>query len=189
MPLSIPAIAEAHSFRLLDRCWVSTPIGMSLRWTGAWWRAWGLPFLRRPSSDESFTPRPPTPTPQAPGDDPYAVAEEAYRFYEASEYGEAIVKFATAIKLHPYYGEKYAASHGAVYSQIVLSEWYNMKGVSYYYTKQYWGSIEDFTKAIRWNPTSGVAYYNRGVSHWALGNYGPGREDFAKACEIDAKHC
>ena len=87
-----------------------------------------IPALKSGDIIPTFTPRPPTPTPQAHGDDPYAVAEEAYRFYEASEYGEAIVKFATAIKLHPYYGEKYAASHGSVYSQIVLSEWYNMKG-------------------------------------------------------------
>ena len=87
-----------------------------------------IPALKSGDIIPTFTPRPPTPTPQAHGDDPYAVAEEAYRFYQASEYGEAIVKFATAIKLHPYYGEKYAASHGSVYSQIVLSEWYNMKG-------------------------------------------------------------
>ena len=52
-------------------------------------------------------------------------------------------------------------------------------------SKDYYGAISDYTKAIELDPNEAVAYYNRGISKHNLKDYYGAISDYTKAIELD----
>ena len=61
-----------------------------------------------------------------------------------------------------------------------------MRGFAYSFQREFNKAIADYNTAIRLNPTSGVAYYNRALANDALGNVDPAKieADFSRAREL-----
>ena len=54
---------------------------------------------------------------------------------------------------------------------------------------EYQRAIEDYDKAIQLDPDDAMAYNNRGVAYYYLGQYTKQAADRAKACSLDSQFC
>jgi tetratricopeptide (TPR) repeat protein len=61
-------------------------------------------------------------------------------------------------------------------------------GLAKYHLTDYYGAIEDFTKAIKVNPNDADTYYNRGVAKSSLGDIKGAIADFTKAIKINPNY-
>ena len=61
-----------------------------------------------------------------------------------------------------------------------------MRGFAYAFRREFDKAIADYNAAIRLNPASGVAYYNRALAYDALGNVEQAiiDADFSRAREL-----
>ena len=60
-----------------------------------------------------------------------------------------------------------------------------LRGLSYYYKKDYDRAIPDFSEAIRLNPKWAVAFDSRGDAYVAKGDYERAIADFKQAILLD----
>jgi tetratricopeptide (TPR) repeat protein len=75
----------------------------------------------------------------------------------------------------------------------VVSRFYNLRGTthrhfgnSYADIAEYCSAIDDFTRAINFDPNYAEAYYNRGVLYWReLDNHYRSIRDLTRAIELD----
>ncbi len=65
-----------------------------------------------------------------------------------------------------------------------LTRAYNNRGSAYSSARMYQPAISDYTESLRLNPDNEIAYYNRGLTHFFLGDFGAARNDFRAAMEI-----
>lgn len=93
--------------------------------------------------------------------------EEANKFYYAKDC-EGAIKFYNEVLT---FGE---------YSAV-----YNNRGVAYQNLGQNERAIQDFNKAIEFNPNLAEAYNNRGIAYAQLGNFKQAISDVSKAIELD----
>lgn len=62
---------------------------------------------------------------------------------------------------------------------------YNNRGIARYRSGDYYGAIEDFSKAIDLAPDSALSYNNRGLSKVKTGNFDGAVSDFSIAIDLD----
>jgi tetratricopeptide (TPR) repeat protein len=92
--------------------------------------------------------------------------EECKFFFDSKNYDACISCFNEYIKTNP------------------DAEAFRMRGMAYYSTKQYEGSIKDFTSYLEKNATNRTIYYQRGLAYENLGKVKDAEGDFKKACEF-----
>ncbi|MCH8331478.1 MAG: tetratricopeptide repeat protein, partial [Bacteroidetes bacterium] len=64
---------------------------------------------------------------------------------------------------------------------------YFYRGLAYYSKGSYLASIDDYTEAIKLDPTINQAYYNRSGAHLALKDTSRALQDAIKAAELGFK--
>jgi tetratricopeptide (TPR) repeat protein len=64
---------------------------------------------------------------------------------------------------------------------------YSLRGHVSHELKDYWAAINDYTRAIRLQPSS-IRHYNRGLSYRAAGAYDLAVADYSRALEFDARN-
>ena len=69
-----------------------------------------------------------------------------------------------------------------------FAELYFFRGNTKYRLKQYQGAIDDYTKAIEFNPQDSFVFYNRGGAKDALGNPQEAIDDYTKALELNPQY-
>ena len=67
-----------------------------------------------------------------------------------------------------------------------LAQSYYNRGVGRYQTGDKLGAIEDYCKAIQYNPQFIQAYYNRGIAHYQQRNYQKALEDLSKTIALNS---
>ena len=75
-----------------------------------------------------------------------------------------------------------------VYSSETVSDSaaaYYKKGTENFYSEDYKGAIEDYSKAIEFNPNYMAAYTNRGISKGESGDYKGAIVDYDKVISLD----
>tara|TARA_B110000902_G_scaffold263498_1_gene342669 strand:- start:24 stop:1598 length:1575 start_codon:yes stop_codon:yes gene_type:complete len=78
-----------------------------------------------------------------------------------------------------------SGSNNNSYNRNNEAEKYHISGISKHNSKDFYGAISDFTKAIELNPDNDVLYYNRGVSKsWLLDHKGA-ISDYTKAIGLN----
>jgi tetratricopeptide (TPR) repeat protein len=92
--------------------------------------------------------------------------EECKFFYDAKKYDACISCLNDYIKTNP------------------ESEAIKMRGMAYYYTKQYEEAAKDFTVFLKNNTTNRVIFYQRGLTYENLGKAKEAEADFDKSCEF-----
>jgi tetratricopeptide (TPR) repeat protein len=66
--------------------------------------------------------------------------------------------------------------------------YYYNQGVARYEKGDYAKAINDYTKAIEWNPRYAEAYYNRGIAYDDKGQYDRAIKDYTEAIEINPRY-
>lgn len=67
----------------------------------------------------------------------------------------------------------------------LLSVAYNDRGLVKYFKVDFYGAMDDYSRALEFNPQLTAAYYNRGLIHYRLGNFADAIEDMNSALAID----
>jgi tetratricopeptide (TPR) repeat protein len=135
-------------------------------------------------------------------DTPEQRVEAGLRYYDSSNYQEAIKEYDKAIELNPNHINAWynkALSLGALqlheeaieaYNRVVAIEpnyanaWYN-KGLASSSLKKYGEAIEAYDKAISIESNFANAWYNKGLAYDGLKKYREAIEAYDKSIEID----
>jgi tetratricopeptide (TPR) repeat protein len=64
------------------------------------------------------------------------------------------------------------------------AEYYDNRGLDYYFKGQYDQAISDYTKALEINPRFAEAYNNRGIAYFEKREYDKSSEDVKKALDL-----
>jgi len=102
---------------------------------------------------------------------PEAYNDRAIEFDSNGEFDKAIADLSEAIRLAP---------NAAVY--------YFNRGIAYSHKKEYYNAIDDYTTALRHNPSPSdlwKSYISRGTAYYRLEDYQRALADFTKGIELD----
>lgn len=97
--------------------------------------------------------------------------KQGIKYYEKTEYEQAIKLFSQAININPEYANAY-----------------NSRGDAYYRLGKYEKSQQDSSAAIRHNPNDANAYYDRGFSLYSIGEYNGAIIDYNQAIKIKPEY-
>jgi len=97
--------------------------------------------------------------------------KQGIKYYEKTEYEQAIKLFSQAININPEYANAY-----------------NSRGDAYYRLGKYEKSQQDSSAAIRHNPNDANAYYDRGFSLYSIGEYNGAIIDYNQAIKINPEY-
>ncbi|NVN88279.1 MAG: tetratricopeptide repeat protein [Rhodopseudomonas sp.] len=73
------------------------------------------------------------------------------------------------------------------FTEMALGDLYNQRGGEYYEKGQYELAFADFDEAIRLDPSSSLAYMNRGFTNWATKHYDRAIADFSEDIRLGSK--
>lgn len=76
----------------------------------------------------------------------------------------------------------------AAHSQDKDADYYIGKGLEKYYKNDFVGAIEDYSRAIKIDTNSSVAFYDRGLAKYMLKDYSAAIEDFDRTIILNPKY-
>jgi tetratricopeptide (TPR) repeat protein len=113
-----------------------------------------------------------------------AFSNRGYTYFVLKNYQQAINDATKAIELNRDSDNAYV-SRGNAHDELGNSNraYYN-RGLTRNRLNQHQAAIQDYSEAVRLQPTFAEAYYNRGLSRFNLKNYTQAIEDLKKAADL-----